>query len=143
MNTPKFRSYFYCLLITDVLFTAIDSVIHFWVEALEVYYYPIPAFLLEISSSPLFWYAVGKFFGTLFLGLILFYFVKKGRNTFMRTLILTLPTVLLLEARYIISGNYATDWHVYNLIMHSLVLFVSSYFVLSKTKLFESNVNTK
>ena len=137
MNSPRFLHYFLWLLAIDVLFTGIDALIHYTVEALEVYSYPIPSFLLNISSDPLFWYAVGKFVATLIFGSILFYFVKKGKTNFTRTLILTLPIIILMEIRYIISGDYTTQWHIYNTIMHFVVLLLSSWIVFWKTKLFD------
>ena len=137
MKQVKFRIYFLWLLAIDVLFTGIDAVIHYTVEALEVYSYPIPSFLLNISSVPLFWYAVGKFVATLIFGSILFYFVKKGKTNFARALILALPIIILMEIRYIISGDYTTQWHIYNTIMHFVVLLLSSWIVFWKTKLFD------
>ena len=137
MKQVKFRIYFLWLLAIDVLFTGIDGVIYYTVEALEVYSYPIPSFLLNISSDPLFWYAVGKFVATLIFGSILFYFVKKGKTNFARALILTLPIIILMEIRYIISGDYTTQWHIYNTIMHFVVLLLSSWIVFWKTKLFD------
>ena len=136
MKCPKFVRYFAWLVVIDVLFTVIDALIHANVEALEVYSYPIPSFLLGVSSSPLFWYAVGKFVATLIFGSILFYFVKKGKTNFTRALILTLPIIILMEIRYVISGDYTAQWHVYNTIMHFIVLLVSSYVVFWKTKSF-------
>jgi len=136
MNSPRFLRYFTWLVVISVLFTGIDALIHANVEALEVYSYPIPSFLLGVSSSPLFWYAVGKFVATLIFGSILFYFVKKGKTNFTRALILALPIIILMEIRYIISGNYATQWHIYNTIMHFVVLLLSSWIVFWKTKLF-------
>ena len=137
MKQVKFRIYFLWLLAIDVLFTGIDALIHYTVEALEVYSYPIPSFLLNISSDPLFWYAVGKFVATLIFGSILFYFVKKGKTNFARVLILALPIIILMEIRYIISGDYTTQWHIYNTIMHFVVLLLSSWIVFWKTKLFD------
>ena len=133
----KFGIYFLWLLAIDVLFTGIDALIHYTVEALEVYSYPIPSFLLNISSDPLFWYAVGKFVATLIFGSILFYFVKKGKTNFARALILALPIIILMEIRYIISGDYTTQWHIYNTIMHFVVLLLSSWIIFWKTKLFD------
>ena len=137
MKQVKFRIYFLWLLAIDVLFTGIDALIHYTVEALEVYSYPIPSFLLNISSDPLFWYAVGKFVATLIFGSILFYFVKKGKTNFARALILALPIIILMEIRYIISGDYTTQWHTYNTIMHFIVLLLSSWIIFWKTKLFD------
>ena len=139
MKNSGFWKYFFWLFIINVIFTSIDTVIHLNVEALEVYSYPIPSFLLGISTSPLFWYAVGKFISTLIFGAILYYFVKKGKNTFLRALTLTVPIIILLEVRYFISGSYDTKWHIYNTIMHFIVLFVSSYVVFRQSKLFEGS----
>src|SRR3989344_6847033 len=106
MKGVGFWRYFKWLLLIDVFFTGIDAVIHYAVEALEVYSYPIPNAFLFISTNPLFWYAVGKFVATLIFGAMLFYFVKKGKSNFTRALILTLPIIILMELRYILSGNY-------------------------------------
>ena len=137
MSGVGFWRYFKWLLLIDIFFTGIDAVIHYAVEALEVYSYPIPNAFLFISTNPLFWYAVGKFVATLIFGAMLFYFVKKGKSNFTRALILTLPIIILMELRYILSGNYDTQWHIYNTIMHFVVLLASSYVVFLKSKIFE------
>jgi len=141
MNTsksPRFWSYFGWLLVIDVLFTGVDAIFHATVEAIEVYSYPIPESLLFLSANPLLWYAVGKFIGTLIIGSLLFFFVKKGGSTLSRTLILSIPLVLLLEGRYMLSGDYDSQWHVLNTIMHFCVLSVSTYLVFQKSRLFEA-----
>ncbi|MEK6898889.1 MAG: hypothetical protein AABW79_02210 [Nanoarchaeota archaeon] len=137
MEKTTFLRYFLWLLLITAIFTTIDTIVHYNVEALEVYSYPIPSTFLFISSSPLFWYAVGKFVGTLIIGSLLFFFVRKGKSPFVRALILALPVIILLEVRYLISGNYDADWHTYNTIMHFVVLLVTSWIVFAKTRLFE------
>ena len=69
----KFWKYFLWIVIITVIFTAIDAFIHANFQTFEIYYYPIPKFLLGISNVPLFWYVIGKFFSTIIFGTLLFY----------------------------------------------------------------------
>ncbi len=138
MVKTKFLTYFWWLLLITAIFTAVDAFVHYNLEVLEVYSYPIPDAFLFISTSPLFWYAVGKFVGALVIGSLLFFFVRKGKTNFWRALILALPVIILLEVRYLISGNYEVDWHTYNTIMHFIVLLVTSWIVFVRTRLFEN-----
>ncbi|MFS8158921.1 MAG: hypothetical protein ACMG6E_01670 [Candidatus Roizmanbacteria bacterium] len=136
-KNPQFLNYFKRLFVIDFLFTGIDALFHLTFESLEVYSYPIPKMFLFISSNPLLWYAVGKFGATLIIGSLLFYFVKKGKSTLVKTLILSIPVVLLMEGRYILSGYYSAGWHILNTIMHFFVLSISTYLVFWKSRPFE------
>jgi len=102
-----------------------------------MHYYPILSFLIGVSSSPLFWYAVGKFIATLLFGAILYFFVRKMKSAFGRALMLALPIVIQMEMRYIASGHYGALWHVYNVINHTLIMFIASYLVFWKAGAFE------
>ena len=125
------------VLLVTLLFTYIDALVHATVEALEIYSYPIPEFGRSISESPLFWYAVGKFVSTLIISLLIIPFIRRWRfPAATKTLGYTLVIIALLEVRYFLSGAYDTTWHIYNVLMHFAVLFVSSFFVYKKLKIF-------
>ncbi len=134
----KFGRYFLWLLLIDIIFTLGDWIVHYSVESLEVYAYPIPDAFLFISTSPLFWYAVGKFVATLIMGAVLFFFVRKGKKDWSRALILAIPVIILMEVRYIISGSYTNEWHVYNTINHFVILYAASWIVFHFSKLYSS-----
>lgn len=134
----KFGRYFLWLLLIDIIFTLGDWIVHYTVESLEVYYYPIPDAFLFISANPLFWYAVGKFAATLIIGAILFFFVRKGKSDWSRALILTLPIIILMEVRYILGGYYTSEWHIYNAINHFIILYVASWIVFHFSRLYGS-----
>ena len=137
MKKRNLKKIIFSVILISVIFTIIDALIHYVTEALEIYYYPIPAFLLTISSSPLFWYAIGKFVGTIIMGIIILMFLTRTKLKLISgTFIFALIIIILLEVRYILSGYYSNTWHVYNTIMHSVVLFVTSYIVFLKTKIF-------
>lgn len=133
----KFWPYFAWLVLIDVIFTGFDAIGHSTIELLEIYYYPIPSVLTFISTNPLFWYGVGKFAATLIFGSILFIFLKRCKSVLSRALVLTIPVILLMEGRYVVSGAYGAEWHVANTIMHGIILFVASYVVFSRTRLFK------
>lgn len=136
MQKVDFKKYFFWLFIIDIFFTLGDFIFHETIELLEVYSYPIPTSLLWISTSPLFWYSVGKFVATLIIGSLIFFWVRKGKNTLSRTLILSVPVVLLMEGRYLISGMYGAEWHVWNTVMHFCVLTFVTYVIFYNSNLF-------
>lgn len=128
------------IVLITILFTLIDALFHNFIKTLEIYYYPIPSFLIFISPSPLFWYAAGKFAATIIIGIIIFYAISKTRlnklNLPIKTLIFSAVIVAILEIRYIISGYYSTNFHIYNAVMHFCILFISSYAIFSIMKTF-------
>jgi hypothetical protein len=129
-----FWHFFLWLVVVVMLFTIIDSIIHATVEFLEVYSYPIPHVLEFISTSPLFWYAMGKFFGTVIIGSLLYSLVKHIRNYPVAILVFSVIITVLLEIRYIVSGDYSSTWHLANFLQHTIALYVVSYLVFKKTK---------
>lgn len=131
-----FWKYFVWLLLVVLLFTAIDAIIHLTFEPLEIYYYPIPSFLLFITSNPTFWYAIGKFFGTTIIGILIYSLIKRIKNYKLAVLIFTVIITALLEVRYILSGYYTPVWHIYNFIQHTIVLYLAAYLVFKKSKAF-------
>ncbi len=137
MKKGGFWKYFLWLILIVLVFTIIDYIVHYFVEFLEVYYYPIPASLKFISDKPLVWYAFGKFFGSIIIGLLCYPLLKRIKSTLGKSLVLTAIVVILLEVRYMISGYYGTLWHLANFVNHSAALFIVSYLVFWKTRVFE------
>ncbi|PIN91299.1 hypothetical protein COU57_01165 [Candidatus Pacearchaeota archaeon CG10_big_fil_rev_8_21_14_0_10_32_14] len=134
----SFKKNFSIVALITIIFTAIDALIHFLWVTISVYYYPIPKGLEFISNSPLFWYAVGKFIATVILGLILLHFLTKSKwNIYIKTLLFSIIIVVLLQLRYLYSGYYGTLWHVYVMIMHFVVLTITSFVVFKFSKVFE------
>ncbi len=136
MRKGGFWKYFLWIVIIVFLFTIIDYIIHASIEYLEIYYYPIPASLKFISDKPLVWYAFGKFYGTIILGLLCYPLLKRIKSNFAKSIVLTTIVVILLEVRYILSGYYTWTWHLANFANHFIALFVVSYIVFSKEKVF-------
>lgn len=139
VNTKKqskkmFWRFFICLLLIVAIFTLLDTLIHAFYEPLEIYYYPIIPALKFISTSPLFWYAVGKFVGTIIMGSLLFFLVKRLNSIQGKILTFTIIIVILIEIRYILSGQYGGLWDFYNMINHFITLYIPTYFVFKKTK---------
>jgi len=133
----SFKKNFSIVALITIIFTAIDALIHFLWVTISVYYYPIPKGLEFISNSPLFWYAVGKFIATVILGLILLHFLTKSKwNIYIKTLLFSIIIVVLLQLRYLYSGYYGTLWHVYVMIMHFVVLTITSFVVFKFSKIF-------
>lgn len=136
---PKhsFKKYFLWMLLVVLLFTILDGIVHATVEALEVYYYPIPKPLQFISTSPLIWYAIGKFFGTMIIASLCYPLMKRINNLLAKTAVLTVIVIVLLEFRYYLSGNYYSIWHLYNVILHTITFFIPAYLISWKAKVFE------
>ncbi|MEK6914092.1 MAG: hypothetical protein AABW83_00420 [Nanoarchaeota archaeon] len=134
----RFLRYFFWLILIVFIFTIIDLVLHYSIEYLEIYYYPIPNFLKFISDSPTIWYGIGKFLGSFIIGILCYPLLIKIKYNLNKSLTLTVITVLLLEARYILSGYYTISWDLFNAINHFIVLFICSYFIFSKFKIFDS-----
>ena len=134
----RFWKYFLWLIVIVAIFTLVDLILHYSIEYLEIYYYPIPNFLKFISDSPLIWYGIGKFIGSFIIGLLCYPLLKKIKGNLKKSLALTTITIILLEARYILSGYYTLSWDFFNAINHFIVLFICSYFVFSKSKIFDS-----
>ena len=130
----KFFKFFLWLLVIVAIFTALDTLVHAFFEPLEIYYYPIPDAFRFISTSYLFWYAFGKVWGTTLMGSALFFLIKRIKNLQAKVLTFTLIIVILIEIRYILSGNYATSWDLYNMINHFIALYIPTYVVFKKTQ---------
>ena len=134
MKKTNFWRYLIWVAVIVALFTAIDFIVHFTVDYLGVYYYPIPQSLKFISETPLVWYAIGKFLGAVVIGALLFPIVKRIPKLWAKSFVFTIIIISLLEVRYILSGYYGNLWHVYNFIQHGIALLVVSYLVFWKTK---------
>ena len=130
----KFGRFFLWLLVIVAVFTMLDTIVHAFYEPLEIYYYPIIGSLKFISSSFLFWYAVGKFVGTTIMGSLLFFLIKRIKSLQGKVLAFTLVIVFLIEVRYMLSGYYSGKWDLYNMINHFITLYIPTYFVFKKTK---------
>lgn len=131
-----FLKYFLWLIFIVGIFTGIDLILHSSIEYLEIYYYPIPEVLKFISDSPLIWYGIGKFIGSFIIGILCYPLLLRIKGNLKKSLTLTLITIVLLEIRYIISGYYTPSWDLFNAVNHFIVLFISSYLVLSRAKIF-------
>ena len=134
----RFWRYFLWLIVIVAVFTLVDLILHYSIEYLEIYYYPIPNFLKFISDSPLIWYGIGKFIGSFIIGLLCYPLIIRLKSNLTKSLTLTIITILLLEARYMISGYYTISWDLFNAVNHFVVLFISSYFIFSKSKILDS-----
>lgn len=132
-----FWKYFSFLILIVFIFTIVDLILHYSIEYLEIYYYPIPNVLKFISDSPLIWYGIGKFIGSFIIGILCYPLLLRIKGNLNKSLTLTLITIVLLEVRYIISGYYTLSWDLFNAVNHFIVLFFSSYLVFSKTKIFD------
>src|SRR3989344_7136065 len=124
-----FWRFFLWLLVIVFAFTCLDAIVHAFFEPLEIYYYPIPEDFRFISDSPLFWYAVGKFVGTTIMGSLLFFLIKRINSIQGKILTFTIIIVILIEIRYILSGQYGGLWDFYNMINHFITLYIPTYFV--------------
>ena len=126
------------LLLIVFAFVIVDAIVHLTFKPLEVYYYPIPSFLLFISSVPLFWYVIGKIIGTIILGALAYPVLKRIKGNLWKSVGFTLFIIILLEVRYALTGYYGWIWHEYNLINHGVAFFVISYLVFRYGKVFEN-----
>ena len=129
-----FWKFFLNVLIIAFVFTLLDAFVHAFFEPLEIYYYPIPDAFKFISTNSLLWYAIGKFAGTTIIGSLLFFFIKRIKNLQGKAWAFTLIIVVLLEVRYMLSGQYTLKWDLYNVINHIITLYIPTYFVFKKTK---------
>src|SRR3989338_1207461 len=103
-------------LLISVVFTVLDTLVHYFYEPLEIYYYPIHFFGIQ---SALINYAISKLVSSTILLFILFYIFSKARlGKHLQYNLITLIVVVLLELRYIISGYYTPIWHILNFINH-------------------------
>ena len=114
-------------LLVSVVFTTLDTVVHYFYEPLEIYYYPIHFFGIESLLAN---YAISKLVSSTVILAILFYvFSKTQLNKYAQYTLITLIVVTLLEVRYIISGYYTPTWHILNFINHFVTLFPAIYLV--------------
>ncbi len=119
-------------LLIAILFTFSDWIFHYFVSYLYIDEYAEPQFLLNIFNNPLFWYSIGKFLGTVILGsLVLFSASKKKLGIYLQSVILTLIVVIPLQIRYITVYNYSFMWHVYVILLHMILLYLSSILIMS------------
>ena len=142
-KSSGFFKYFWLLVIVVLIFTAIDTLVHATVEYMEIYYYPIPSFLSFISSSPLAWYAMGKFFGSLIIGCLIYPAFIRVKKYPLAIAVFSLTITILLEVRYILSGYYSISWDFYNFLQHTAALYLVSYFVFRNYKKHTRNERRK
>ena len=133
-SEKKFWRFFLWLLVIVAIFTLLDTLVHAFYEPLEIYYYPIIESLKFISANPLFWYAVGKFVSATIMGSLLFFLIKRIKNLHGKVLTFTLIIVILIEVRYIISGQYSGRWDLYNMINHFITLYIPTYVIFKRAK---------
>lgn len=137
MKNVSWKTTLAAILLVTIIFTALDALVHATVEALEVYHYPIPAWGTGISTSPLFWYAVGKFVATFIISSIAVPLIRRWSvHPALRAFLYTFVVITILEVRYLISGAYGNTWHIYNTLMHTTILFLTSLLVYRKMKIF-------
>lgn len=111
----------------SLLFSTLDGLVHYFFEPLEIYYYPLHYFGI---TYPLANYALSKLVSTTILLFIIFYlFGKTKLGKYTKYISITLIVIILLELRYILSGQYTPTWHLYNFINHFVTLFVAMYVV--------------
>jgi len=124
MKKQSNKKVIFFLFTISFLFTILDYALHLMIEQIKIWAYPI--FIPEISTSPLFWYAVGKFVGTMIIGYILL-LVFKVRNLALFSAIVS----LLLQFRYFLIENvyYTPQWHFTVFTLHFIILFLVSKFV--------------
>lgn len=110
-----------------VVFTGLDSLVHYFYEPLELYHYPIH--FLGIQSA-LGNYALSKLVSSTALLFALFYLVAKlDLKKAVADPLVVVAVIVLLEIRYILAGEYTATWHVLNLINHFVSLSVGVYLV--------------
>src|SRR3989344_8259378 len=97
MKKAGLKNFFLSLLIISLIFTLAYLFLHYTLKSIEIYYYPTPEFLKFISTSPLIWYGIGKFFGTIILGLLLYPLIKKIKSYKLKIFLFTLLIVIILE----------------------------------------------
>lgn len=113
-----------------IIFTALDVLVHNFVNFLTIDRYSIFNFLIQISDNPLLWYATGKFLATLVFGFIVLLFLNNLKlKTWMSALIFTSIIVVLLEIRYSFTGIYPITWIVFNIVNHFVILYIVSYVI--------------
>lgn len=111
----------------SVVFTILDTLVHYFYEPLEIYYYPFHFFGVQSALAN---YAMSKLVSTTILLFILFFLFSKTKlNKYIQYSLITLIVVILLELRYIIGGYYTSTWHFLNFINHYLTLLAAIYLV--------------
>lgn len=137
VKKSKILKLFLVSLVISIIFTFLDFLVHYFVDFLKITYYPIPpfSFLQNLQLPNLAWYSAGKFIATfIFSFIILLFIYKKKMNDYVKSLILTLPLVILLEIRYIYLSYYSNLWHVVNMFMHTTFLYFSTLISLKLLK---------
>ncbi len=124
------------LVLISLIFTLIDYMLHDAIDFLAVTYYPIPSQFVYLDYSPLVWYAIGKFIGTIVLGAIGLYIIPKFKATRQyKTLSLTLFIILPLQLRYLYGWYYTTNWHILVLLLHFFILYHSLNYFIKRRKI--------
>ena len=68
------------------------------------------------------------------MGSLLFFLIKRIKSLQGKVLAFTIIIVILIEVRYMLSGQYELTWDLYNAINHLITLYIPTYFVFKKTK---------
>lgn len=136
MAKYKINKLIFPLVLISLIFTLIDYMLHDAIDFLAVTYYSIPSQFVYLGYSPLVWYAIGKFLGTILLGLIGLYIIPKfkvGRRY--KALFLTLLIVLPLQLRYLYGGYYTPNWHIAVLLLHFFILYPTINYFIKRRKI--------
>ena len=108
------------------IFTAIDGILHFLINYLE-----IKPGISYFTLSPLSTYMLGKFITTIIVGIIIL-FILSYTNLSKRGVIFYFSIILtiILEIRYFYY-DYTYNWHVINMIIHFILLYIISLLILN------------
>ena len=105
------------------IFTFLDTLVHTLFSPLEITYYPFNWFTI---TNALYNYSISKFIATFVFFIIALYICKKlkfKKPAF--NLVSGLILISLLELRYIYSGYYTTQFHIFNFINHAIILVIA------------------
>ena len=118
----KFPNYLIFSLLASAIFTALDSLVHIFIPYLKIVSYKYN-FLFFLNAPPIVPYAIGKFIGTTIMLIVLLYLFSKMKS-YWKYSIMALIVVAILEFRYMLDPYYSMLWHLFNLLMHIIILMV-------------------
>lgn len=122
MPKSKFSKYLAFSVIASSIFTLIDLLIHLFTPYFKIVSYKY-SFLSFLDAPPIVPYAIGKFIGTAIMLIILLYSFSRMK-IYWKYSIITFIIVILLEFRYMLDPYYSMWWHLFNLLMHIIILMV-------------------
>lgn len=129
MVKNKTTKLLYSLVLAALVFTLVDGFVHYYFDYLEIS--AKGGNVIYNSNAPLLGYMLGKFIGTVILGYLAVYFLSKQKLK-NKLLYFTAIIVGILEIRYYFSGDYSLQWHLLNISMHSIILYITSKYFISK-----------